>query len=434
MRQYKALYLLVFILFTQISINGQFTTDKRLIKEYMRYSGEKKFNQWDFMVGFGPNLLNSDFTDNLFFPKDKWQFSPVFALSYQMVPALAFDVRYLYGDLYGKGMEHYFDGDYNQFTGHARFYINQMLPNPGPIRDKWNYYFKIGFGFHSFRNKVYHNDTKQVVHGSEIEGTAYDDVYFVLGYDENNPDEKTSRVNEWVLPVGLGVLFRLNRSFDIGVETTVNYGLEDNLDGILLGATNDNYWHTTFNLSYKIGKKNKRHSKWTYRTYGFNIFGAKRKDPLEDEVNQFERLLQQHAGVLRLQVDSVITEENDTKIYSADNIFPIYFMPGGETFKDYENQITMAQIAVLLKKHADWTLEVDGYADTSEENPMYISQKRAETVRLYLEEHYGISEGIIKVVAKGDSEQLSTGDNDGKINIDKRADIVIIKPHPLEEK
>ncbi|WP_430932482.1 OmpA family protein [Saccharicrinis sp. 156] len=408
---------------------AQFTTDGRLIQEHMRYSSEKAFNRWDIMIGYGPNILFTDFTEYALFPDDKWHFSPTVALSYQLVPALAFDFRYMQGDIKGQGIHHYFKGNFAEYTGSARFYINQMLSNPGPVNDKWNFYFNVGFGVQAFRNRIYKNEDDQVLHANDIEGSTYEG-YFVLGYDSNNPDKKISRATELVLPAGIGVLYRINRSFDIGVESTIHFGLEDNLDGVLSGATNDNYWHTTFNVSYKIGKKDKRHSKWTYRTYGFNIFGKKRKDPLEDEVNKFERMVQQQAGILRLQVDSVITEEKNTKIYSADNIFPIYFMPGGSTFKDYENQITMAQIAVLLRKHADWTLEVIGYADSAENNPMFISQKRAETVKRYLMEHYGVADEHIKVVAKGDAEQLSTDDikkKTGLIHVDRRADIVLIK-------
>ncbi|GAF01747.1 DUF6089 family protein [Saccharicrinis fermentans] len=319
---------------------AQFTTDGRMIEEHMRYSSEKSFNKWDVMVGYGPNILFTDFTEYALFPDNNWQFSPMVALSYQLVPAMAFDLRYMQGDLEGKGVSHYFKGDFREYVATARFYVNQMLTNPGPVNDKWNFYFNVGLGVQAFRNRVYKNEDDQVLHADDVEGNTYDG-YFVLGYDVNNPNRKRSRATELVLPAGVGVLYRLNRSFDIGVESTVHFGLEDNLDGILSGATNDNYWNTTFNLSYKIGKKNKRHSKWTYRTYGFNIFGKKRKDPLEDEVNRFERMVQQQAGILRLQIDSVITEERDTKIYAADNIFPIYFMPGGATFKDYENQITM---------------------------------------------------------------------------------------------
>ncbi len=423
-------YILPFlILFCGLSkVFGQYNTDKRPIEEHMRYSGEKKFNRWDIMVGYGPNILNTDFTDYLILPDDKWLFSPMIALSYQLVPALALDLRFMKSDLWDKGVSYYFDGDFNQFTGQARFYINQMLAKPGPLNDKWNFYVKAGFGFHLFRSRIYENSNNSIVVSDDIQP---------LGYDEDDPNKKTNRVKELVVPIGIGALYRLNRSFDIGIESTINYGFEDNLDGILLGATNDTYWHTTFNLSYKIGKKDKRHSKWTYRTYGFNIFGKKRKDPLEDEINQFERLLQQHEGMLRLQIDSVVTEENDLKVYEAENTFPIYFMPGGETFKDYENQITMAQIAVLLKKHPDWKLEIAGFATENENNPMFLSEQRAKTVKTYMTEHYGITEDIIKVTAKGNRERLTVGSDDkseGMINIDRRVDIIIIKPDLLENK
>lgn len=435
MSKLKVISLYLVLFFAIGNILGQYTTDMRLIEEHKRYSGEKSFNKWDLMVGYGPNILNTDFTDYLILPEKDWYFSPIFSLSYQLVPAMSFDFRYMQGDLYGEGETYYFDGDFRRYTGHVRFYINQMMPNPGPVNDRWNFYLNLGFGYQAFRNRIYYNGTGDVLHGDDIEGSAYEG-YFVLGYESDDPFTQTERVKELVLPMGVGVLYRLNRSFDIGIESSVNYSFEDNLDGVLLGATNDTYWHTTFNLSYKIGKKDKRHSKWTYRTYGFNIFGKKKKDPLEDEVNQFERLLQQQAGILRLQVDSVVTEESKTKIYAADNIFPIYFMPGGETFKDYENQITMAQIAVLLCKHSDWSLELVGYAVSSEENPVFLSEKRASTVKRYLIEHYGIAENLIKVVGKGDSGRLTLDrkdKDDGMIHIDRRVDVVIIKPQPLEK-
>ena len=426
----KGILFTFIILLLESTLLAQFTTDRRLIEEHKRFSGEKPFNKWDLMLGYGPTILFTDFTEYMLFPDHKWEFSPSLAISYQLVPALAFDFRFIKVDTYGKSTQHYFKGDFNQFTGNARFYINQMLTNPGPINDKWNFYFNVGFGLQSFRHKIYKNTDNQILHADDVEGSSYDG-YFVIGYDKNNPNKKKSRKNELVLPMGIGVLYRINRSFDLGAESTIHYGLEDNLDGILTGATNDTYWHTTFNLSYKIGKKDKRHSKWTYRAYGFNIFGKKRKDPLEDEVNTFERMVQQQAGILRLQVDSVITEESNTKIYSADNIFPIYFMPGGATFKDYENQITIAQIAVLLRKHPDWKLDVVGYADSSEENPIFLSEKRARTIKNYMTDHYGIPEELITLKAKGDSEQLSTDgqkDKSGLILIDRRVDIVIVKP------
>ncbi len=412
-----------------VKVEGQNTPHKP-IEDYMRYSKEKKFNKWDIMIGYGPNIVKDDFSEYLIFPKSNWHFSPSASINYQLVPALSFGIRGMIGDLHSETENHYYDGDFFQITGNARFYINQMLSFPGPINDKWNFYCKLGFGYHAFRNKVYDAHTNELL---QVEALGED--YFVLGYDQENPAIKTARQLELVLPVGAGVLYRLNRSFDVGIESTVNYGLEDNLDGILLGASNDNYWYTSFNLSYKFGKKDKRHSKWTYRSYNFNMFGKKKKDPLEDEINQYERFLTQQEGILRLQIDSVITEESDTIIYTADDIFPIYFMPGGETFKDYENQVTIAQISMLLKKYPTWTINIIGHADESDNKPELISQKRAEAVKYYFMEHYGIDEKIITIFANGTKDQLmhqNSDNNPDKINIDKRVDIEIIRPRPKE--
>ncbi|WP_161636207.1 OmpA family protein [Saccharicrinis fermentans] len=83
-----------------------------------------------------------------------------------------------------------------------------------------------------------------------------------------------------------------------------------------------------------------------------------------------------------------------------------------------------------MRKHSDWKLEVNGYADSAEDNPMFLSQKRAETVKRYLMDHYGVDDALIKVIAKGNSEQLGTDEENktGLIHVDRRVDIVLIKP------
>ncbi len=428
----KKIIILTLVVFGSFNyIYGQYTTDRRYIEEHMRFSLEKSFNKWDIMVGYGPCIFKTDLTTYTIFPDNNWKFAPMVTLSYQLLPAIAFDFKVMNSDMYSGDQYFWYDGNLTEYSVNARFYINQMLNNPGPLRDKWNFYVNLGYGVQAYRSRLFSHKTGKILTGDEIEGDNYEGP-FVQGYDKKDINKKIGRKTELVIPIGVGTLFRINRSFDLGIETSIHYGLEDDLDNILLGAGNDTYWHTSFNLSYKIGKKDKRHSKWTYRNYGFNIFGKKKQDPLEDEINKLEKKVIQQKGILRLKIDSVITEEYYTKIYLPSSLFPIYFYNKNTTFKDYENQINMAQVAMLLKKHPTWKIKLVGHAKFNEKNPELISDERAKKVKDYMISRYGIPEKQMKTEALRDSLQverpLITNKDKNNINIDKRVDIFILRP------
>ncbi len=424
----KIIFLILVIFGSFNSIYGQYTTDRRYIEEHMRFSIEKSFNKWDIMVGYGPCIFKTDLTTYTIFPDNHWKFAPMITLSYQLLPAIAFDFKVMNSDMYSGDQSFWYDGNLTEYSVDARFYINQMLNTPGPIKDKWNFYVNLGYGVQAYRSRLFSHKTGKVLTGEEIEGDNYEGP-FVQGYDKNDINKKTGRKTELVIPVGAGALYRINRSFDLGIETSIHYGLEDDLDNILLGAGNDTYWYTSINLSYKIGKKDKRHSKWTYRNYGFNILEKKKQDFLEDEVNNLEKKVIQQERILHLKIDSIITEEYYTKVYLPSSFFPVYFYNNDVTFKDYKNQINIAQVAMLLKKHPTWKIKIVGYATLNEKNPELISKERANSVKNYIISRYGTSPERMTIEVSEDS--LLTSKTKNKIDIEKRVDIFIVRPDAI---
>ncbi len=426
------LRLLLFILFAGAvqSVSGQ-RSDDFVIQEYMRYSAEKKFNSWSVSAGYGPLIMYTDITSYTLFPNEKWDFGPSVKVTKFLNPAFGFDAQFVEGDMYGSNVGYYFEGNLMDFTINHIGIINQVLNTPGPIKDKWNFYYKIGFGFTAFRSKLHYSSTDDVVMIRDFSGDTTDLRYVVQGYDIYNPDKKTARKGTLLLPVGIGVMYRLNRSFDVGLDMSMRFSFMDKFDNILAGATNDSYWHTTLNVSYKIGKKDKRHKRWTYRGYDFNIFGVKKKDALEDEVAAFEDSIKSYVAGRPVKTDSVYIIHNLKKIYGTNFIYSVYFTSGG-TKVDREDLPYIAEAAFQLMKNKEWKADLIGFSDETgpADKNMEISRKRCETVKDILVHDLGIEPDRLNIIPKGETELLSPTDKlspRGLNMVNRRVDIVIRK-------
>jgi outer membrane protein OmpA-like peptidoglycan-associated protein len=412
------------------SVYGQ-RADDFVIEEYMRYSHEKKFNSWSVGVGYGPMILYTDITSYTLFPNERWNMAPMVKVTKYLNPAFAFEFQLLGGNMYGSNAGYYFEGNLIDYSISHVGVINQMLNTPGPLKDRWDFYYKIGFGATAFRSKLYHSSNDSLVMERDFSGDTTDLRYVVLGYDVYDPDKKTGRERALLIPVGVGVQYRLNRSFDIGLEMTMRFSLLDKFDNILAGSTNDSYWYTNLNISYKIGKKNKRHKRWTYRGYDFNIFGVKKKDPLNDEVADLEDQISKYEDGRPVKTDSVIIVHNLKKIYGTDYIYSVYFSTGG-TKVDREDVVYIAEAAVQMMKNPDRNVDIIGFSDETgpADKNMEISRKRCETVKDILVHDLGIPEDRLNVIAKGETELLSPTDKlspRGIHMINRRVDIVIRK-------
>lgn len=409
---------------------GQYSTDNRVIFEHMRYSQEKPFNTWSVSLGYGPIIMYNDLADYSVFPTH-WKFGPSITVAKQLVPAWAFDFQFLSASYIAGNKRFYSEGDLMDFSLNSQTYINQMLALPGPINDKWNFYFKLGFGLTAYRTRVRYTENDNVVHSGDFGEANDDDGYIVLGYDRNDPFKKTARAKELIVPVGIGIQYRINRSFDIGFESTMRLSIEDKLDNILIGSENDKYWSTNISISYKIGKKDKRHSRWTYRGYGFNVFGAPKNDPLADEIRVLEEEFKKYREGRVVKKDSVTVIHNAQKVYGTANLVTVFFELEEYNKVDKESLIEMATLALNMTKNKSWKAHIYGYSneyDGSEAN-VEISKKRCERVLQFFVRDLGIEKDRFMIHALGEDDVLPQDVNSAKsrLSINRRVDIVLKK-------
>ncbi|WP_439181801.1 OmpA family protein [Carboxylicivirga taeanensis] len=410
---------------------AQFSTDDRQLEEHMRYSRDKSFNTWSIAFGYGPLIMQNDLTSYAVFPDKHWKFAPMLKVSKQLHPAWAIDLQLFNGDFRSGNEEFYSAGNLTDYSINAITYINQWFAYPGPMRDRWNLFMKLGVGVTSYRTRVHYTANDNVVHYRDWASENADGGYLVLGYDKDDPYKKTNRVNELVVPLSAGVQYRINRSFDIGLETSIRWSLEDKLDNVLTGADNDKYWYTNIHLAYKIGKKDKRHSRWTHRGYGFNVFDKPRKDPLADEVALLEEELRQLESERILTVDSITIKHHAQRIYGSINMVSVYFdSPHKQlTTKD---QVELATIGLYMAKNPNSTVDIYAYnnsKDNKAEN-LEISAQRCQQVLSFFVDDLGINEERFNLHPKGDDDELMPEQSKNSVlqMINRRADIVVSTP------
>ncbi|MFW6043718.1 MAG: OmpA family protein [Marinilabiliaceae bacterium] len=395
----------------------------------MIYSFGQEYNSWSLAGGYGPLIMYADQSGYRLFPDQKIDFGSSVWLTKHFVPAFALELQYLQGDMHGGEGDYAFRGDLMDVSINGIAVINQMSSRPGPINDRWNYYLKIGVGAILFRSRLLHRPGGGVVTRDELYGTG-NSRYVVLGYDKEDPSRKTSRQREVVVPFGVGVMYRVNNYFDVGLEGGVRFSSSDKLDNILTGATNDRYFFTGLNLSYKFGNKSRRHVRWTYRTEDMDVFGREQEYPLIDEVRSFEEELTEYEANRPIHKDSVIIVETLRKVYSQYRVRSVFFDSGSVRPFSRVDQLLMGEVAVELRDHPGKSVVLYGYSDktgTPEAN-MELSRKRCLAVADFLENDLGIDPARIEIIPRGDEDPLSPVEElspRGRQMVNRRVDMIV---------
>jgi outer membrane protein OmpA-like peptidoglycan-associated protein len=424
-------FIISVLLLTTVSLTGQKQKkDSVFVKTpEMIFSFGQTYNSWSVSAGFGPVFMYADQNDYRLIPNQKIDFGPSVWVTKHLVPAFAFELQYLRSDMYGKEGRYGFEGDLMDVSINGIAVINQMSARPGPLNDRWNYYLKIGVGASLFRSRLINHETGEVARRNEVYDTASDD-YVVLGYDESNPNEKTARVSDLVLPFGVGIMYRINNSFDIGLEGMLRFSAADRLDNILTGATNDRYLYTALNVSYKFGDKDQRHMRWTYRAEGMDMFGRKQEDRLDDEIRQLEEDISEYEKNRPVHKDSIVITESLRIVYDQYNVRTIFFPPGSFRSFSPDDELTMGRVALELLNDSTKTLSLYGYSDSSgsSEANLELSRQRCEAVKDFFVSDLEISPERIAVFPKGESNPLSPVEElspRGLEMVNRRVDLVV---------
>ncbi len=421
-------YLFIAILFyLSNSIFAQI--DFGSLSEEQIYRKGNKYNTWSVTLGYGPVTYYTDVVDYTIFPSHNWKFGPTVMVSKQFNRPWGIDAQFLTANMYGQKNHRYFEGNFMEASLNLTFSINQFAAF-GPIADKWDIYGKLGFGMVFFRSRqralydqvYYDNGVPETILKDQIlqvkhvydfisypkpEGWLPDD-YLVMGYNRRTDTEKEEkRKSEIILPIGIGVKHRLSPSFDLGMEIMMHSMSNDNLDVNLSGADNDAYMYSSFNITYKIGKKNKRHPVWTYKDFNIAYKQRRDTDPLAaklDSLNEQLNYLAAHDSVTS-DTTYIFTE---SIIYEEGVSASIFFNFDKSTLSRREHK-ELAKVAQAMEKSPNIRIRIVGYCDTrgSDDYNLKLSNRRCNAVLDVLVYDYGISNDRFQIDPKGESDLLS---------------------------
>ena len=397
-----------FLLFTGVLL-GQGKKDSVFIKTpEMIYSFGQKYNTWSVNGGFGSVFMYTDLREYTLIPNRDIHFGPTISLTKHLVPAFGFELQYLQSDIAGRENQYGFEGDLIDISVNGIAIINQMLPHPGPIDDHWNFYLKVGVGATLFRSRLLFSETGNVVQRGDLYGSS-NLQYVVLGYEKDNPQKKVTRQKEIVVPLGVGVMYRLNNRFDMGLESILRFSSADNIDNILTGATNDRYLFTALNVSYKLGSKERRHMRWTYRSEGMDFLGRKQKNSIEDEIKRLAEDIAKYEANRPVKKDSVIISETLRVIYDRYNVKTLFFNKKQLNSFSLADQYLLGQIAVEMHHSPQKEVYLYGYSHSEKdaESNKLRSQKQCEDIKKFMVDELGILPTKINIVAQGADDPLN---------------------------
>ena len=217
---------------------------------------------------------------------------------------------------------------------------------------------------------------------------------------------------------------------DLGVEFMMHSVAADNFDVNMTGADNDAFMFSSFNIRYKIGKKNKRHPVWTYKDFNIAYKQRREHDPLASKLDS-----------LKAQLDSLAA--NDSTVSDTSHIFTetIVYEEGvsASVFFDFDKTTVsrrgkkeLAKVARAMENDTTIRIYIVGYCDTrgADDYNFRLSQRRCNSVLDVLVSDFGISKDRFLVEAKGESELLSDTNKlkpRGMHMVNRRVDLFMIK-------
>ena len=422
-----------------------------------------KYNTWSATLSAGSMLAYGDLRQFDFYPltiknsKD-WNYTTTglseydrgfsLAVSKQLSPIFGVQGMLQKGAVNGirKSVDAHFSASFLTYGFNVK--IN-MLPifSPNLKSPKIALYGIVGIGLCDFRTRSW--------------GTSTNTLLGFYGYDAAG--EKADATTETVVPLGLGIKYKINKHFDLGLEATLNNLNSDKLDSrVVTGSAKDKYGYTALTLTYNIGKNEKTLEWSTPKDQESDnlapLFDAinKRIDSLGNKLNELDAKV----GVIQNDVAALKnppTEADDDKdgvpnskdlepntpagnlvnfqgitipkggsstTAEVKPVFSIFFTVNS-SYIDVLNEEKVAAAAKMLKDDPSLKFDIVGHADKTG-GQVYndlLSKKRAQAVYDDLVKSYGIDANRLTVSGKGINDPLST-DN---LNVNRRVDFMIKK-------
>ena len=251
-----------------------------------------------------------------------------------------------------------------------------------------------------------------------------------------NADGSKHYVTEMIIPVGVGVKFRLSDATALNLGYTENFVDGDNFDGLHYGyPTKDKYGYTYAGLEFTLGPKSKPNLDWVNPvammydelydaalrqevealkgrvTNVENAVNDLKKDSDGDGVSdQFDKCPNTPAGTVVDGAGCEIKFPKDT--VNANN-------GGGAAYSniqfDFDSSVlrtssypALDKTSADLRSNSSKTIELDGYASSegTAAHNMRLSRDRANSVKTYLV-NSGVEARRLKVKAYGETHPIA---------------------------
>ncbi|HPS18386.1 MAG TPA: OmpA family protein [Bacteroidales bacterium] len=429
-----------------------------------------KYNTWSASVRVGAMNFYGDLRQFDFYPVSAQQAKDWYkitddvsetnlgfglSVSKQLSPTFAIQGILDKGKLGGvkHSVEAYFKGDVLNYGFNLVVNFSNLFW-PSSKNNKIGFYGYAGLGFTDFKAKQYHISDNSSIYS--------------YGYGENGQENKM--VTETTVPLGLGLKYKLNNKFDIGIETSLKNVNTDKLDArVRANTAKDKYGFTCVTLTYKIGK-NEKSLEWTNPkemeadetapllaaiNKKIDSLGQKMKD-IDSKVNKVEKDLANFMnpsaeadddsdgvpnskdlepntpkgnlvnfqGITIPKATTTSPSVTTTAAAAELPLFSIFFDVNSSIITGTnEEKIVLA--AKMLKDDPSLKFDLVGHADKTGGTVFneLLSKQRAQAVYNMLVKSYGIDASRLTIIAKGDTDPLSTD----ILSVNRRVDFVIKK-------
>ncbi len=339
----------------------------------------------------------------------------------------------------------------NMFVGLNR-YVRANKENRPINERKVSVYGKIGIGMIFFDSKLYDLETEKSL-------ALTDPKYkYMRGF--------TNKTTEFVMPMAIGIKYKINQMFDIGLEGQFTMVYSDKLDALIINSNRsgrfDKYSYVNANFTYKFGSKDaqKEHLEWVNTLESYmtttdaklaNLYTVKDadNDGVIDELDwepetEEGAMVDTHGRTLDSDGDG-IPDHLDPEPFSS----PMYPIENGVNVrndgltpsmineikemisKEVSNQISgwflqlvffdldksnirtsevpeLYQVANYMMRYPEIKMEIKGYTDVraSENYNMGLSERRTDAVINYLNNTYGISKDRFVGTSFGEADNM----------------------------
>lgn len=258
-------------------------------------------------------------------------------------------------------------------------------------------------------------------------------------------------IHELVIPVGVGVKFRLSDGVALNLGYTANFIDGDNLDGATVNyPTKDKFSYGYGGLEFTLGSKAKPNLDWVNP---LAMMYDELKDPtLREEVEALKgRVSNVESAVNDLKKDTdgdgvadqfdkcpgtpagTIVDGSGCEIKFPKPDTTMAATPGnyGNIQFEFDSSVlrtsaypTLDKVSADLRSNATATIELDGYASSegSAAHNMRLSKDRANSVKTYLV-NSGVDAKRIKTVANGETNPVADNSTEQGRVLNRRVEV-----------